>query len=85
MEHFCVPHTAMHAAMRSVHSAPSSKLERHLTFVCDEQKGGPSLGSSSGNGSAADSGFSTGGSAQITAKNDLQSLHGKIQMNTELM
>ena len=48
-----MPHTAMHAAMRSVHSAPSSKLERHLTFVCDEQKGGPSLGSSSRNGSAA--------------------------------
>ena len=68
----------MHAAMRNVHSAPSSKLERHLTFVCDEQKGVPSLGISSGNGSAADSGFGIGGSAQITAKNDLQSLHDKI-------
>ena len=43
------------------------KLERHLTFVYAELKGG--RGAAAGSG-----GFGTGG-AQITAKNDLLTLH----------
>ena len=42
------------------------KLERHLTFVYAKLKGG--------RGAAGGGGFSTGG-AQITAKNDLLTLH----------
>ena len=68
-----------------VHSAPSSKTCTSLDFCVRRAKGGSkSWQYSSGNGSAADSGFGTGGGAQITAKNDLLSLHGKIYLNNNV-